>query len=355
MKPQHNAARRLVLASTAAAAAAAGLGAGWPAAALDWLSDASGAAAPLTGALEWINSPPLDMASLRGKVVLVDFWTYSCINCLRTLPYVRAWAAKYRDAGLVVIGVHTPEFEFEKRSVNVRQAVKDLGISYPVAVDSDYKIWNAWRNQAWPALYFVDAQGVVRHHQYGEGHYTDLERLIQRLLRDRGAAAVPDGYVEPQGGGVQAAGGSGRVLTPETYLGYAQAQGMTHRLVPDRAQTYAHPGALGFNQWALGGDWMVEREYAVAQAAGARVLYRFGARDLHLVLGSDDERVPFRVLLDGKPPGADHGTDVDAQGYGAVDRLKLYQLVRQAGDKRDRSFEIEFMQPGAKAFAFTFG
>ncbi|MBV8379424.1 MAG: thioredoxin family protein [Paucibacter sp.] len=346
--------RRLALASLVAAGLA-GFAASRPATAFDWLSQAHGQAAPLAGADEWIGSPPLDMGALRGRVVLVDFWTYSCINCLRTLPYVKAWADKYRDAGLVVIGVHTPEFDFEKMPANVRQAVKDLGISYPVAVDSNYKVWNAWRNQAWPAMYFVDARGQVRHQQYGEGNYEDLERRIQSLLRERGASSVPGGFVTPAGPGVQAAGGAASVRTPETYVGYAQAEGAAHRLVPDQTQSYALPGDLPFNQWALGGSWQVGRERAVAAAAGGRVAYHFGARDLHMVLGPGDKPVRFRVLLDGRPPGADHGTDTDAQGYGTVDRLKLYQMVRQSSTNRDRVFEIEFLDPGVQAFAFTFG
>ncbi|MBV8502562.1 MAG: thioredoxin family protein [Paucibacter sp.] len=323
--------------------------------ALDWLSSGSGSAAPLSGAREWINAAPLDLEALRGKVVLIDFWTYSCINCLRTLPYLKAWAAKYREAGLVVVGVHTPEFDFEKSSANVRQAVRDLAIDYPVAVDSDYTIWNAWRNRAWPALYFVDAEGRLRHQQYGEGHYEELERLIQSLLRERGEARVPVGIATPAGDGTQAAGGPGRVLTPETYVGYGQAEGAAVPLLPDRTQSYALPQRLSFNQWAFAGPWRVERERAVAQAAGARVSYRFGARDLHMVLGPGDQPARFHVLLDGKPPGANHGSDTDAQGTGSVDRLKLFQLLRLAGANRDRVFEIEFLTPGVQAFAFTFG
>jgi len=329
---------------------------------------ASGAkAAPpapaLSGAVEWINAAPLTLEALRGKVVLVDFWTYSCINCLRTLPYVKAWAAKYREAGLVVVGVHTPEFDFEKVPANVRQATRDLGIDYPVALDSNFTIWNAWHNRAWPALYFVDAQGRLRHQQYGEGHYEELEQLIQSLLREGGARAVPPGMALPAGEGVQAAAGSARVLTPETYIGYGQAEGAAFALLPDRPQTYVPPPKLAFNQWALSGPWRVERDRAMALSAGTRVSYRFGARDLHMVLGPGDRAgeapsggpVRFRVLLDGKPPGADHGTDTDAQGVGSVDRLKLHQLLRVSGSGRDHLFEIEFLAPGVQAFAFTFG
>lgn len=314
-------------------------------------------APPLSGATEWINSPPLTLQSLRGSVVLVDFWTYSCINCLRTLPYLRAWADKYRQAGLVVIGVHTPEFGFEKMPVNVRQATKDLGITWPVAVDSDYAVWRTYRNQAWPALYFVDAKGQLRHRQYGEGHYEELEQLVQALLKERGVGTVPGGLVAPGGEGVQAAAGSGPVLTPETYLGYGQAEGGIGVLVEDRPHPYALPTTLPFNRWALGGQWRVERERAVALGAGTRVVYRFRARDVHMVLGPADAGKPvkFRVLIDGKSPAADHGADTDAQGFGTVDRLKLYQLLRQTNPGKDRVFEIEFLEPGAQAYAFTFG
>jgi thiol-disulfide isomerase/thioredoxin len=318
-------------------------------------TQAASPAPALSGAVEWINSTPLSLEALRGKVVLVDFWTYSCINCLRTLPYVKAWAAKYREAGLVVVGVHTPEFEFEKLPAHVRRATRDLGIDYPVAIDSNFTIWNAWRNRAWPALYLVDGQGRLRHQQYGEGRYEELEQLIQALLRESGARAVPGGVAVPAGEGVQAAGGSARVLTPETYVGYGQAEGAASALLPDRAQTYVPPQKLAFNQWALDGSWRVERDRAMALSAGTRVRYRFGARDLHMVLGPGEGPVRFRVLLDGQPPGADHGTDTDAQGLGSVDRLKLYQLLRISGAGRDHVFEIEFLTPGAQAFAFTFG
>jgi len=329
--------------------------------AMTTLSEDSGASgpAPSIGAKEWINSPALSTEALRGKVVLVDFWTYSCINCLRTLPYLRAWADKYRDAGLVVIGVHTPEFGFEKMPVNVNQAVKDLGINFPVAVDSDYAVWRAYGNRAWPGMYFVDARGQIRHRQYGEGHYEDLERIIQSLLRERGGGSVPSGLVSPGGDGVQAAAGNGGVFTPETYLGYGQAEGYggAGTLVKDRPHPYSLPKSLPSNRWAFSGQWLVERERALGVAAGTHVVYRFRARDVHLVLGPSESGKPvrFRVLLDGKPPAADHGTDVDGQGVGVADRLKLYQLIRQTETGKERVFDIEFLDPGVQAFAFTFG
>jgi thiol-disulfide isomerase/thioredoxin len=312
----------------------------------------------LAGATEWINSAPLGPQGLRGKVVLVDFWTYSCINCLRTLPHVRAWAEKYKAAGLVVIGVHTPEFAFEKHPANVRRAMKDLRINYPVAMDNDYAVWRAFDNRFWPAFYFIDAQGKVRHRQFGEGGYGKAERVIQQLLAEAGAGQVPDGVVKPEGQGVQAAAGTGPVLSGETYLGYERAQDFASpaSLAPDRARLYPAAPALRTNQWALSGEWMVGAERAVLQGAHGRIALRFHARDLHLVLGpgEDGKPVRFRVLLDGKPPQADHGADVDAQGLGTLDGQRLYQLVRQ-GQARERLFEIEFFDAGAQAYAFTFG
>jgi cytochrome c biogenesis protein CcdA/thiol-disulfide isomerase/thioredoxin len=312
----------------------------------------------LAGANEWINSAPLDAESLRGKVVLVDFWTYSCINCLRTLPYLRAWAEKYRSAGLVVIGVHSPEFAFEKRPDNVRRATQDLGIGFPVAIDNDYAVWRAFGNRYWPAFYFIDAQGQIRHRQFGEGRYDTAERVIQQLLLEAGQAPVPGGLVDPKGQGVQAAAGAGPVLSGESYLGYARAEGFASPggLAPDRLRRYAAAPALRANQWALSGDWAVDAERAVLHRANGRISHRFHARDLHLVLGIAPGSGPvrFRVLLDGKPPLAEHGADVDEQGLGTIDGQRLYQLVRQPG-ARERLFEIEFLDAGAQAYAFTFG
>ncbi|MFS2033507.1 cytochrome c biogenesis protein DipZ [Polaromonas sp. CT11-55] len=315
--------------------------------------------APLAGATGWINTAPLAGADLRGKVVLVDFWTYSCINCLRTLPYIRAWADKYREAGLVVLGVHSPEFAFEKKENNVRRAVKDLGLAYPVAIDSRHAIWRGFDNQAWPALYFVDAQGRVRHQVFGEGQYEASERLIQKLLAERNGQGVRDaGLVAVRGEGVQAAPGD-RVLSGETYVGHERAVNFVPAggLRADRAQRYEAAASVALNHWTLGGQWLVEAERAVAAQAGARLAYRFRARDLHLVLGRDAGAAPvrFRVLVDGKPPAHNHGTDIAADGSGVIDAHRLYQLVRLPASAGDHLFEIEFLDPGAHVYAFTFG
>jgi cytochrome c biogenesis protein CcdA/thiol-disulfide isomerase/thioredoxin len=318
--------------------------------------------APLAGATEWINSAPLTPESLRGKVVLVDFWTYSCINCLRALPYVRAWADKYKDAGLAVVGVHTPEFAFEKQPANVRRATKDLGVGFPVAVDSNYAIWRAFDNQYWPALYFVDAQGRIRHHQFGEGKYAQSEQVIQQLLAEAGRPVVADAsraLVAPDGQGTQAAADAQPALSGETYLGYERANSFASPggIASDRARVYQAPASLRTNQWALSGEWTVGSERAVLARANGRIAYRFHARDLHLVLGpsADGKPVRFRVWVDGKPPLADHGTDTDAQGNGTIDAQRLYQLVRQQSNGQERLFEIEFLDAGAQAYVFTFG
>ena len=315
--------------------------------------------APLAGATGWINTPPLASADLRGKVVLVDFWTYSCINCLRTLPYIRAWADKYREAGLVVLGVHSPEFAFEKNENNVRRAVKDLGISYPVAIDSGHAIWRGFDNQAWPALYFVDAQGKVRQQVFGEGQYEASERLIQKLLAERNGKGRGDGgLVEVRGEGVQAAPGD-RVLSGETYVGHERAVNFVPAggLVPDHAQRYEPAVSVALNHWTLGGHWTVEAERAAAMQAGARLAYRFRARDLHLVLGRQAGAGPvrFRVRVDGQPPAQNHGTDIAADGSGVIDAHRLYQLVRLPATAGDHLFKIEFLDPGAHVYAFTFG
>ena len=314
---------------------------------------------PLTGAAAWLNSAPLTPEALRGKVVLVDFWTYSCINCLRTLPYVRAWAGKYRDHGLVVLGVHTPEFAFEKDLDNVRRAVRNLDIRYPVAVDNQYAIWGAFFNNYWPADYFVDAQGQVRGHAYGEGDYEKSEHLIQTLLADAGYKDVPGGLVDPSGAGVEAAADERDVKSPETYVGYERAENFTGAasLAKDRSATYTVPTALQLNQWGLTGAWTVEGERAILAKAPGRIVFRFHARDLHLVLGPAEGGKPaqFRVLLDGQAPGESHGVDVDASGAGKVDAQRLYQLIRQKGPVQDHTFTIEFEVAGAQAFSFTFG
>ena len=317
-----------------------------------------GAMPALDGAVTWINSPPLTRDALKGKVVLVDFWTYSCINCLRSLPYVKAWADKYGKDGLVVIGVHAPEFAFEKDIANVRKAASDLGIRYPIAVDNNYAIWRAFNNHYWPAHYFIDARGRIRHHHFGEGDYAGSERIIQQLLAEaHGSTPIPGGTVAVSGSGVEAAAG-GDTRSPETYVGYERAERSVSRpaVQHDTSATYsADPTAL--NQWGLAGAWTVGGEHAVVDKAGGRVLYRFHARDLHLVLGpgANGRPIRFRITIDGKAPGADHGADVDAAGNGTVVGQRLYQLVRLTGPVRDHSFAIEFLDPGAEVFSFTFG
>jgi len=314
---------------------------------------------PLNGAVQWLNSPPLDAQALKGKVVLVDFWTYSCINCLRTLPYVKAWAEKYRDQGLVVIGVHAPEFAFERDVGNVTKAMKELGINYPVAIDNGYKIWRAFNNEYWPAHYFADAQGRIRYHHFGEGDYAESERVIQQLLREAGAKTVADGLINADAQGVQQAPDMNQVLSPETYVGYQRAEHFVPEtgLVPDKVATYNPPANLTLNDWSLGGQWAVGAEQATASAPASRIVYRFHARDLHLVLGpgADGKPVRFNVSIDGQAPGDAHGVDVAADGSGRVTEQRLYQLVRQTDEVKDRTFTIEFLDPGVSAYAFTFG
>lgn len=314
---------------------------------------------PLDGAVQWLNSPALDAQALKGKVVLVDFWTYSCINCLRTLPYVKAWAEKYRDQGLVVIGVHAPEFAFERDVGNVTKAMKELGIKYPVAIDNDYKIWRAFNNEYWPAHYFADAQGRIRYHHFGEGDYAESERVIQQLLREAGAKSVADGLINADAKGVQLAPDMNESQSPETYVGYQRAEHFVAQtnLEPDKVATYNPPANLALNDWSLGGQWTVGAERATASASASRIVYRFHARDLHLVLGpgADGKPVRFKVLIDGQAPGAAHGVDVAPDGSGHVTEQRLYQLVRQTDDVKDRTFSIEFLDPGVSAYAFTFG
>ena len=312
----------------------------------------------LSGAVEWLNSPPLTAEALKGKVVLVDFWTYSCINCLRTIPYVRAWAEKYKDKGLVVIGVHTPEFAFEQSVANVKKAISDLGIKYPVAIDNDYGIWRAFKNQYWPAHYFIDAEGRIRYHHFGEGDYEGSERVIQQLLAEAGRPANMVEKISVTAPGVEAASDSSMVKSPETYVGYDRAENFVSPggLVHNAPHIYA-PASLRLNEWSLDGDWTVGRESARLNAKDGSVAFKFHARDLHLVLGSGDEGKPvrFRVTIDGAKPGDNHGMDTDANGEGTVTGQRLYQLVRQSGPVADRTFEIEFLDPGAEAYAFTFG
>ncbi|EIM03046.1 cytochrome C biogenesis protein [Rhodanobacter thiooxydans] len=312
----------------------------------------------LAGATQWLNSPPLTTESLRGKVVLVDFWTYSCINCIRALPYVRSWADKYRDHGLVVIGVHAPEFAFEKDPANVAKAVKDLGVDYPVALDNDYAIWKGFNNEYWPAHYFIDTQGQIRHHHFGEGEYRQSEDVIRQLLTEAGQNNLPGGYVSDDHRGVEAAASDDLTRSPETYVGYARAMNFVGgRVARDETHDYRAPASLAANQWSLDGRWTVRDENAQLDRAGGAIVYRFRGRDLHLVLGpaSDGKPIRYRVSIDGQPPGADHGMDTDEAGNGTVTGQRLYQLVRQASGGGERLFEITFLDPGVQAYAFTFG
>jgi cytochrome c biogenesis protein CcdA/thiol-disulfide isomerase/thioredoxin len=314
----------------------------------------------LGGATGWLNSSPLTAEDLRGKVVLVDFWTYSCVNCLRALPYVKSWYAKYKDHGLVVIGVHTPEFAFEKDPGNVRRAIGELGVSYPVALDNDYAIWQGFNNEYWPAHYFIDADGRIRGHHFGEGDYLESEHIIHQLLAEAGHTDLPGPGMQSEAAiGVQAPADEADDQSPETYLGYARAQnfrspgGLTH----DRSQSYSAPAALELNQWALQGTWVVDSEKAVLRQSPGTIVYRFHARDLHLVLGpgADGKPVRFRVRMDGVAPGASHGADTDADGNGVVKEQRLYQLIRQSSAVGEHVFSIEFLDSDVQAYSFTFG
>jgi thiol-disulfide isomerase/thioredoxin len=309
-------------------------------------------------ATEWLNSPPLTAASLRGKVVLIDFCTYTCINWLRQLPYVRAWSNKYRE-GLVVIGVHTPEFPFEKNLNNVRRALQQIKVDYPIAIDNDYVIWRAFDNHYWPALYFIDARGRVRQHHFGEGEYERSEMTIQRLLKEAGAGTPGDGVVSVDGRGIEAAADWKNLRSPENYLGSDRTQNFASRggAEVDRRRAYEVPARLGLNQWALAGEWTMRRQVSVLNGVPGRLQYRFHARDLHLVMGPPREgsAVRFRVSIDGEPPGAAHGLDVDDAGNGTVAEQRLYQLIRQPAQIVDRTFAIEFLDAGVETYAFTFG
>ncbi len=313
----------------------------------------------LAGATGWLNSRPLTTADLRGKVVLVQFWTYTCINWLRTLAYLRAWADKYQDQGLLVIGVHTPEFDVEHDLDNVRRATTDLRVDYPVAIDNDYAIWSAFNNHYWPAFYFVDAQGQIRHHRFGEGDYEMSEMILQQLLTEAGISGVDQDLVSVDATGVEAAADWDSLWSPENYLGYERTQNFAsfNGAVLGTRHVYAVPPRLHLNHWALAGDWTVQRQATVLHQAEGRIAYRFHARDLHLVMGpaAPGTAVRFRVLLDGQQPGAAHGTDVDDQGDGTVTEPRLYQLVRQPGPVTDHTFEVTFLDPGVQAYAFTFG
>jgi cytochrome c biogenesis protein CcdA/thiol-disulfide isomerase/thioredoxin len=313
----------------------------------------------LDGAVKWLNSSQLTREQLKGKVVLIDFWTYSCINCLRSIPYVEAWAEKYKKDGLVAIGVHTPEFAFEKDPSNVAKSLADLKITYPVAIDSNYTIWKAFHNEYWPAHYFIDANGAIRYHHFGEGKYAESEEVIQQLLREKNSNLKYGGLVQVAGSGSQAAPDLGNVASPETYIGYARQQNYVspQSIRPDGPQAYSAPSRLTVNQWGLAGTWNVSDEHAALVTAPGKVIFRFHARDLHLVLGpgKNGKPVRFRIRIDGTAPGEDHGGDTDQEGAGVVKQYRLYQLIRQKGKVEDRTFEIEFLDPGVQAFAFTFG
>ena len=313
----------------------------------------------LAGATAWLNSMPLTTNGLRGKVVVVHFGTYTCINWLRALPYAREWSQKYRTSGLVVLEVHTPEFEFEKNIDNVRRGLEDRGIDYPIAVDSNYAIWRAFRNAYWPALYFVDVKGRIRHHRFGEGAYDGSERVIQQLLFEAGMRGFDAGLVAVDARGVEAGADWGNLRSQENYLGYERTQNFRSpgggKL--DKPRSYVTPARLKLNEWALSGDWSMTRPFSVLNSAGGRVVYRFHARDLHLVMRPAQPRsaVRFRVLIDGKPPEDARGIDVDAQGNGTVTSPRMYQLIRQPKPIVDRQFEIEFLDAGVEVYSVTFG
>jgi thiol-disulfide isomerase/thioredoxin len=313
----------------------------------------------LGGAIAWLNSGPLNGKSLRGKVVLVDFWTYTCINSLRPLPYVKSWAAKYKDAGLIVIGAHTPEFSFEHEPANVETAVRDLNVTFPVAVDSNYRIWQAFNNQYWPAQYLIDGKGRIRYHHFGEGDYGEIERVIQELLKENGATGLDDSTVSVSAVGVEAAADFANEASPETYVGYRQAERFASpgRVAQGSPKTYSPPANPSLNQWGLSGSWNVGSESAVLQAPPGKIVFRFHSRDLHMVLApaKDGRPVRFKVTLDGAAPSDNYGVDSAPDGTGVVREPRLYQLIRQKGAIEDRTFEIEFLDPGVQGSVFTFG
>jgi thiol-disulfide isomerase/thioredoxin len=313
----------------------------------------------LGSATAWLNSPPLTAANLRGKVVLVQFWTYSCINWLRSLPYVRAWSDRYKDHGLVVIGAHAPEFAFEKDFDNIRRAAKNMRVGYPIAIDNDHALWRAFNNESWPALYFVDAHGRIRHHHFGEGEYERSETIIQSLLTEAGVGGIAHDLVSVEGRGPEAAADWGNLKSPERYLGHDRTQNFASPggAVPDRRHVYAAPARLSLDHWALSGAWTMEKQAAVLNKAKGRIACQFHARDLHLVMGpvTRGHSVRFRIRIDRQPPGAAHGIDADDQGHGRVTEPRLYQLIRQQKPIEDRQIEIEFLDAGVEAFAFTFG
>jgi thiol-disulfide isomerase/thioredoxin len=312
----------------------------------------------LDGAVAWLNSAPLSTKALRGKVVLVNFWTYSCINSLRELPYMQAWAEKYKDAGLVVIGVHSPEFGFEKDTSNAKKAVTDLKVSFPVAIDSGHAIWSAFRNEYWPADYFIDAKGRIRYHHFGDGEYEKSERVIQELLRENGATGLNGGTTRILAEGAEAPP-SEDVRSPETYAGYERTERFAsrERLAHDSRRTYSVPSAPSLNQWGLGGLWNSGAERSALLAAPGKIVYRFHSRDLHMVLGTAKNGGPvrFKVTLNGAAPGDNHGVDSGPDGSGEVREPRMYQIIRQTGPVKDVTFEIEFLDPGVEVYSFTFG
>jgi thiol-disulfide isomerase/thioredoxin len=318
-----------------------------------------GAMPPLLGATQWLNSAPLATAALRRKVVLVSFWTYTCINWRRSLPYIRAWQRKYGVHGLVVIGVHAPEFGFEANIDNVRREAERMGISYPIAIDNDYAIWRAFDNNYWPALYLIDGRGQIRYHQFGEGDYVRSETIIQTLLAENGGEHIPAGLVSDQGVGAEAAADWADLRSSENYVGYDRSLSFSSpgSLVRNKSKDYSYPARFAMNTWALSGDWIARNDRVTLDSDHGRIAYRFHARDLHLVMGSRSGSVgiSFRVLLDGRAPGSAHGSDVDALGNGILREQRMYQLIRQATPVSDRDFEIVFSGAGAEAFAFTFG
>ncbi|HEV7607834.1 MAG TPA: thioredoxin-like domain-containing protein [Steroidobacteraceae bacterium] len=310
-------------------------------------------------ATAWLNSRPLGPDDLRGKIVLVDFWTYTCVNWRRTLPWVRAWYEKYRDSGLVVIGVHTPEFRFESDVENIRRAAREQGVDYPIAVDSNHAIWDAFSNQFWPAIYLLDGQGRVRDRKFGEGGYEQVEASIQRLLTEAGQRSFDRAPVAVSGAGAEAGADWHNLQSSETYLGSAHASSFAsvRTVLPDRSRLYSYPSHFRLNEWALEGSWRVESDSVQSIASRDKVAFRFHARDLHLVMGptANGLPIPFRVTLDGKPPGDAHGLDLDEKGRGTIDAQRMYQLIRQTERVADRQFEIEFLGSGAELFVFTFG
>jgi thiol-disulfide isomerase/thioredoxin len=318
-----------------------------------------GRLASFEGATGWLNSDPLTAESLRGRVVLVDFWTYTCVNWLRTLPYLRAWARKYQDDGLTVIGVHTPEFGFEHDVDNVVAQSRTLGVEYPVALDSDYAVWSAFANHFWPAVYIADAEGRIRFHHFGEGEYPMTEMVIQQLLRDAGADGIDQDLVMVDPRGLEVAADWQTLQSPETYVGYNQSTGFAQEGVAsfDEPRAYTLPGRLRLNEWALSGNWAVAGHAAVLNAPGGRIAFQFHARDLNLVMGpsSRGASIPFRVSLDGQLAKDAHGTDVDPEGRGVVSEQRTYQLIRQSGAIGDHLLDLEFLDAGVEAYCFTFG